>query len=671
MRQGFGIRLRWFVYLLLGLFLFSSLDMNAGQVAPDSLETSVQFDSLSLEQKIHKLSGRIEALNKTIDISVTNVSIHEFVRAVGNLSGVNINIAPDLQITVVNNFTEVKVADLIYFLCKQYRLDIEAVGSIIDLYRPKPPEMPLVGVVKHNTQANTLDLDFKNIPLSVAVRQITQEAGINVFAHPDIQNTFVNILVTNLKPKNAIEHLAKANNLDFEENEDGSFYIKAMPDRSSTLEAQQKGSNVYNPSRNQSYGSQGQTSQRNLARQPAQSGGSDTFVLEVTPVADKRISIVAIDAPMSEVIKEASRNLDANYFLGIDLKDNISLSLQNVTYEDLLRGMFIGREIAFVKDEDTYIIGDKKLDSFKVNKIIGFTNRPVDSLLVQIPEEMIVGLTIKEFPDLNSLLVSGSQERVLAFQNLCEQIDKVVPVIMIEIIIVDVKTSTTLDTGIEAGLGEGNTKTTGSVYPSVDLSLSTGSINNLIRKINGTGMANLGKVSGDFYLNIKALEASGNLKIRSTPILSTLNGYEAKINIGKTEYYLLEQSNVTAGQTPVLSTTREYPSVEAKLEVIIKPFVSGDDQITLNVKVLQSDFTERIDKNAPPGKVSRDFSSKIRVKNQEMILLGGLEEISTRESSSGIPFLQRIPIIKWFFSSRSKQDSNSKLNIFIRPTIIG
>ncbi|MDD3892687.1 MAG: type II and III secretion system protein, partial [Bacteroidales bacterium] len=336
-----------------------------------------------------------------------------------------------------------------------------------------------------------------------------------------------------------------------------------------------------------------------------------------------------------------------------------------------LRGMFIGREIAFVKDEDTYIIGDKKLDSFKVNKIIGFTNRPVDSLLVQIPEEMIVGLTIKEFPDLNSLLVSGSQERVLAFQNLCEQIDKVVPVIMIEIIIVDVKTSTTLDTGIEAGLGEGNTKTTGSVYPSVDLSLSTGSINNLIRKINGTGMANLGKVSGDFYLNIKALEASGNLKIRSTPILSTLNGYEAKINIGKTEYYLLEQSNVTAGQTPVLSTTREYPSVEAKLEVIIKPFVSGDDQITLNVKVLQSDFTERIDKNAPPGKVSRDFSSKIRVKNQEMILLGGLEEISTRESSSGIPFLQRIPIIKWFFSSRSKQDSNSKLNIFIRPTIIG
>jgi type IV pilus assembly protein PilQ len=330
--------------------------------------------------------------------------------------------------------------------------------------------------------------------------------------------------------------------------------------------------------------------------------------------------------------------------------------------------MFTGKDITYVKDGSAYIIGDKKLNDFKVSRIIKFNYRPVDSLLTVIPKEFTQDISLKEFPDLNSILASGSNERIRVFEDFCAQIDKSVPVIMIEVIIVDIQSTTTLETGLNAGFGQAPATTKGTVLPGVDLQLSTKAINSLIE---GVGLANLGKVSNNFYLNIKAMESLGALKVRSTPILSTLNGHEAKINIGETEYYLVKQSNVVAGQTQVVSETINYSNVDAKLEVVIKPFVSGDDQITLNVKVTQSDFTERISEFAPPGLVSRDFSSKIRVKNQDMVLLGGLEEKSTRESSSGIPLLQRIPIIKWFFSSRTREKSDTKLNIFIRPTIIG
>jgi type II secretory pathway component HofQ len=51
-------------------------------------------------------------------------------------------------------------------------------------------------------------------------------------------------------------------------------------------------------------------------------------------------------------------------------------------------------------------------------------------------------------------------------------------------------------------------------------------------------------------------------------------------------------------------------------------------------------------------------------------MIGGLEEESTNETGSGTPFLSRIPIIKWFFSSRTKAKSKSKLTIFIKPTVI-
>jgi type IV pilus assembly protein PilQ len=110
--------------------------------------------------------------------------------------------------------------------------------------------------------------------------------------------------------------------------------------------------------------------------------------------------------------------------------------------------------------------------------------------------------------------------------------------------------------------------------------------------------------------------------------------------------------------------------VSADLSVVINPIVSGDEQITLDVHVKQSSFTEKIAPTAPPGTVTRDFQSLIRVKNEEMILLGGLEENSMNDSGTGTPLLSRIPVIKWLFSSRNKTKKKSKLTIFIKPTVV-
>ena len=58
------------------------------------------------------------------------------------------------------------------------------------------------------------------------------------------------------------------------------------------------------------------------------------------------------------------------------------------------------------------------------------------------------------------------------------------------------------------------------------------------------------------------------------------------------------------------------------------------------------------------------------VTNDEMIVLGGLEEKKFSDSGKGLPLLSRIPVIKWFFSNRTKETSKSELLIFIKPTII-
>ena len=53
-----------------------------------------------------------------------------------------------------------------------------------------------------------------------------------------------------------------------------------------------------------------------------------------------------------------------------------------------------------------------------------------------------------------------------------------------------------------------------------------------------------------------------------------------------------------------------------------------------------------------------------------MILLGGLDELKKDNSGTGTPLLSRIPIVKWFFSSRRNAKTNSRLHLFIKPTVV-
>jgi len=59
----------------------------------------------------------------------------------------------------------------------------------------------------------------------------------------------------------------------------------------------------------------------------------------------------------------------------------------------------------------------------------------------------------------------------------------------------------------------------------------------------------------------------------------------------------------------------------------------------------------------------------VRIKNGEVILLGGLEKKKNSNSGSGVPLLSKIPILKWIFSSRTKDKENSKLHLLIKTTV--
>lgn len=294
-----------------------------------------------------------------------------------------------------------------------------------------------------------------------------------------------------------------------------------------------------------------------------------------------------------------------------------------------------------------------------------------EALVSILPDEIKSDLDIKVDFELNSFFVSGPSANIERFKSFIAEIDKPVPVVLIEVMIIEVKRSSIVETGISWGIGEEPVETQGKLFPDAELTLGGKTVNKVIGGFDGFGSFNIGKVVPEFFATIKALEENGNIKIRSTPKLSTLNGHRAHLSIGETTYYVVTNQNFFGSQIPTTSEIRNYAPIDAELGVSIKPLVSGDGQVTLNINVIQSDFSgERIEEDAPPGLTSREFSSIIRMQNQDLAILGGLEEKIKNDSGSGVPLLARIPVIKWLFSKRKREDTKQKLTILIKPTVI-
>ncbi len=607
-----------------------------------------------IESKLRLVSVDVKGLNATVEISVNDVSIQEFIRGLASANGINVSVDPSLNFRIINNFSNVSVMDVYLFLCKNYDLDIAFTGNILMFkkYAPPPapeaPYEPKAIKINYDAAGDKLSFDLNKDSLSLFAKELTKITGKNIVFSPELVGKTINGFIQDAPFLTAMEQIAFANDLQITQTDENFFLIEKRKAEETAAKAGKKG-------------------EKNGAK------GQPVIPEDVSLTVDANglITLYASNSSIADLVAMVSLQLKKNYYLFSEIKGNTTLNITNSSYDEFLTYVLNGTDFTYKKLEGLYLIGDRNIEGLRATKVVEMKYRTVEKIVDFIPGDLKKNVDVKVFPDLNSLILSGSQPRIDEIEKFLRDIDRIVPVVLIEVLIVDVRNTRTLSTGIEAGLSKDKPVVTGGViYPGVDMTLSSSSINNIISGINGLGVVNLGKVTPNFYINLKALEEQGILKLRSTPKLATLNGHEAKMSIGNTEYYLEISNNVIGTQNPQNIITQQYKSVNADLSITINPMVSSDEQITLDIGVKQSDFTERISPSAPPGTITRDFKSLIRVKNEEMIILGGLEENSKNDTGSGVPFLARIPILKWLFSSRTNTKSDNRLTIFIKPTVL-
>ena len=251
-----------------------------------ALRAQDRFEKLKTD--IEQLSLTTPALNEKVNISVSRVSIQEFIRAVANNAGLNINVDPTLDINVINNFSDVTVKDMVVFLSKEYNLDVNLIGNIISISKfVAPPEKKpeykskklLIDYIKETDQ---LSVDLSNDSLARVTKEITKLTGKNIVLGSAIQNNLVSGYIEKTNPEKLLDKLAFANDLTFVKN--GDFYVLDTKD---VIEGN---------------GKQSGTNKNSSSRSGSIKNSNEEF-LDLKVYSMDSINIDAVESPVSEIIK--------------------------------------------------------------------------------------------------------------------------------------------------------------------------------------------------------------------------------------------------------------------------------------------------------------------------------------------------------------------------------
>ena len=177
-----------------------------------------------LEKSLDSLSITISGLAKKVDFSLNDTELPVFIRAISSEHKVNVSIASDLnQIKVSQNFSNATVKNVFLYLCKEYNLTIDILGSILSIKRYSKPFISRDIGTKYDKEKDLFSVDLQNDTLFVAFKKITNVTGKNLVFSPGIGNQKISSYIKDKSFESAIDKIAFSNNLSVTKTKDLSF----------------------------------------------------------------------------------------------------------------------------------------------------------------------------------------------------------------------------------------------------------------------------------------------------------------------------------------------------------------------------------------------------------------------------------------------------------------
>ncbi|MDZ4404823.1 hypothetical protein [Prosthecobacter sp.] len=175
----------------------------------------------------------------------------------------------------------------------------------------------------------------------------------------------------------------------------------------------------------------------------------------------------------------------------------------------------------------------------------------------------------------------------------------------------------------------------------------------------------------DLNVKLRAILRDEETNTTSYPRMVTMSNREVAIRSVVNQPVLDASSTASAGAVGATTTTQvAYLPIGTVLNILPKRMQS--DKVLLNMAITVSSIigTEVISGNPYPIASSRVYSAPVEIDSGYTVAVGGLDEAREREGEVGVPFLSKIPGLKWLFKYKSRSKNHKNLMLFITPTII-
>ena len=283
-------------------------------------------------------------------------------------------------------------------------------------------------------------------------------------------------------------------------------------------------------------------------------------------------------------------------------------------------------------------------------------------------------VTILPDEDTNALIIRTSPRNYPAILEVIKKLDLLPQQVLIEVLIIDIQVDETTRKGVEWILeGERLGATTFNKVGSLATSATTNTI--LGTSLAGAtaslipGGSLLLENSDRLKAKLELFASDAQADVLANPILVTSDNKAASISITD-EIPVASSTLTTNSAAPVTSTSISFKKVGVKLDIF--PKINSDNFV--NLKIRQEISSKGADVTS--GGITtasfntREVNTEVVLKDNQVLVMGGLMRTDTSQTVEGIPGLMDIPYVGKLFSSESTTSTKTELMIFITPHII-
>jgi general secretion pathway protein D len=178
--------------------------------------------------------------------------------------------------------------------------------------------------------------------------------------------------------------------------------------------------------------------------------------------------------------------------------------------------------------------------------------------------------------------------------------------------------------------------------------------------------------SHELLAAVTASETSSHTRVISAPSIVATDSIAATLNVGEQVPTLTSQAvgGVTSGGNSLFTNTVSNQSTGVTLAILARINSSGIVTMIINQQVSSPQPPAASSQIQSPSFQNRSFQTQVTVQDGDTVAIGGIIQESNLQSSAGVPFLHKLPLIGSLFGAQSITKSRTELVVFLTPRVI-